>query len=466
MDGITGHIVVLGLGRSGLAVAEHLLDERDAGRPVRVTVLDGASSPQLKERARRLSARGAQVRLGAQTVPDDAGMAVVSPGLAPASPLVASARALGVPTISEVEFAYRLTRSPFVAITGTNGKTTVTLLVAHLLREAGIPCEAVGNIGTPPTRVAAQSGPATVLVTEVSSFQLAFTERFHPRVSVLLDITPDHIDWHGSLEAYVTDKTKVFANQTCGDTAVIDVDDPGSAPYADQVAAQGVEVCRVSRERRLADGATVVDGMLCLDRDGHLIELVAVDDLRIVGAHNVSNALAAAAAAFAAGAGVEDIRSGLRSFDPVPHRLEPVGVVDGVEYFNDSKATNPDAVFKALESFGAKPLIILLGGRNKGNDFHPLARRVRARCRAAVLFGESAGELALAFGDEPFERRETAGLSDAVDAARALAREGDVVLLSPACASFDEFSGYEQRGDRFRELVGTLGDKGPCDGRA
>lgn len=466
MEGNFQHFVVLGLGRSGLAVAEQLLHEQESGFPVRVTVLDGARTDQLVERAARLTERGAVVHLQACAVPADADIVVLSPGLAPTTPLVEGALELGVPVISELEFAYRRSASPFVAITGTNGKTTVTSLVAHLLQESGVPCEAVGNIGTPPTQVVGYSGPATVLVTEVSSFQLAFTERFHPRVSVLLNITPDHINWHGSLARYVADKTKVFANQTCGDTAVIDVDDAGSAPYADRVAAQGVHVCRVSRRTRFSGGATVVDGMMCLDDDGRLLQLIPVEDLRIVGAHNVSNALAAAAAAVAAGADLESVRAGLRSFGPVPHRLEPVGQVRGVEYFNDSKATNPDAVFKALEAFGSKPLVVMLGGRNKGNDFRPLAALVRERCRAAVLFGEAAQELRRAFEPEPFEHCIALGLDDATAVASTLAREGDIVLLSPACASFDEFTGYEQRGDRFRELVAALGEEEGQDVRA
>jgi len=456
MQSIAGHILVLGLGRSGLAVAQRVLAEQDSGAAVRLTVLDAADTPLLAERAADLTSHGATVVLGADKVPDDVDMVVLSPGIPPATALVVAAQRLGVPVISELEFAYMLTDSPFIAITGTNGKTTVTSLVAHLLGEAGIPCEAVGNIGTPPTEVVAQSGLATVLVAEVSSFQLAFTRRFHPRVSVLLNITPDHINWHGSLEAYVADKTRVFANQTYGDTAVIDVDDPGSAPYADIVEAQGVQVCKVSRATRFPGGATVIDGMMCIERDGQLIELVAVQQLRIVGAHNVSNALAAAAAAIAAGADAASVRAGLRSFNPVPHRLEPVGVVDGVEYFNDSKATNPDAVLKALESFGAKPLVILLGGRNKGNDFNPLAARVCERCRAAVLFGEAAVELETAFDARTFDYATAANLAEAVEAATAFARPGDVVLLSPACASFDEFSGYEQRGERFKDLVSAL----------
>lgn len=460
MDALGGHILVLGLGRSGMAVAERLAADAAAGADLRVTVADAAGGSDLTARAQVLSACGVEVRLNATGLPDDVDLVVVSPGIPPRSPLMEAAFALGVPVISEMELAYRLAVSPFVAITGTNGKTTVTSLVAHLLRESGVPCETVGNIGSPATSVVREAGPATILVTEVSSFQLAYTERFHPLVSVLLNITPDHIDWHGSLEAYAADKTKVFSNQMSGDTAIIDVDDEGAAHYADIVQAQGVRVRRVCREHRMRDGATVVQGMLCLDDDGDLVELVPVTELRIRGSHNVSNALAAAAAALAAGADIEGVRAGLRTFAPVAHRLEPVGEVGGIEFFNDSKATNPDAVFKALRSFEERGVIVLLGGRNKGNDFRPLAVEVGTRCRAAVLFGESAPDIAEAFVGMDMPVVRTSDLLQATRAAFELAHPGDVVLLSPACASFDQFDNYEQRGDRFREMVAGLREGG------
>jgi len=447
---------VLGLGRSGIAVAERLAADSAAGGKLRVSAVDAAGGPQLAERAEALLACGVNVRLETTELPDDVDLVVVSPGIPPRSPLMQAASALGVPILSEMELAYRLATSPFVAITGTNGKTTVTSLVAHLLGESGVPCETVGNIGSPAIRIVGEVGPATVLVTEVSSFQLAYTDRFHPSVSVLLNITPDHIDWHGSLEMYAADKARVFANQTTGDTAVIDVDDEGSAPYADRVAAQGVRVCRVSLANRFRNGATVLDGMLCLDEDGALIELVKASELRIRGVHNMSNALAAAAAARAAGADLEGVRAGLRTFAPVAHRLEPVGEVGGIEFFNDSKATNPDAVLKALTSFDDRGVVVLLGGRNKGNDFRPLADEVRARCRAAVVFGESAADIAEAFGEGGFPVVRTVDLLQATRAAFELAHPADVVLLSPACASFDQFDNYEHRGERFKEIVASM----------
>jgi len=447
-------IAVLGLGRSGGAVVRWALKRRAAGEDVNVAAFVEHDTPELRVAAEELRTLGAFVTLGASEVPDDGfDLVVASPGIAPHRPLMLSARRLGVPVISEMELAYRVARAPLVAVTGTNGKTTTTALIAHLLTCAGHPAEAVGNIGRPAITVAAEAGPAGVLVAECSSFQLALTLDLKPRIAVLLNITPDHIDWHGSMAVYEADKAKVFANQGAGDTAVIDVDDQGSARWADRVEAAGVLVTRVSRTRLARGGASVVDGVLVVETTACRVPLVRVDELRIRGEHNLSNALAAAAAALALGAMPEDVCTGLRTFAPIEHRLEPAGVIDGVEYVNDSKATNPDAVLKALTAFDERPIIVLLGGRNKGNEFDALAEACAARCRAAVLFGESRPELERAFAASSGEFMVAATLSEAVQTAARTSRPGDVVLLSPACASFDEFSDYEDRGRAFKAMV-------------
>jgi UDP-N-acetylmuramoylalanine--D-glutamate ligase len=426
-----------------------------------VTVVDErteADEPSLGEKAEALRAEGADVALGVSAVP--AGpwdLVVASPGIPPHAPIALSALASGSRVISEVELGWRIARAPIVAVAGTNGKTTVTALITHLLRGAGVDARACGNIGGITVVEAAASAPATaVLVAEVSSFQLALTDRFHPRVAVLLNITPDHLDWHGTLERYAGDKAKVFANMGPGDTAVVDVDDPGSAAKVGDADSTGATVIRVSRLALDSGGASVVDGVLAVDRPDGPVALVAPGELRIRGDHNVSNALAAAAAALALGAGVDDVRRGLETFQPVEHRLEPAGEVGGVRYVNDSKATNPDAVLKALTAFGGEPLILLLGGRNKHNDFHPLARAVAERVKAAVLFGECLPELREAFADLPVTVREAATLVEAVAVAAALAVPGDVVLLSPANASFDEFASYGHRGDEFKHMVAKM----------
>jgi len=461
MNGASERILVLGLGLSGMAAARFELARARSGEDVRVTALDErteAGDATLVGKAESLRCEGAAVSLGAGEAPEGPwDLVVTSPGIPPHAPVMLSARASGAPVISEVELGWRVAVAPIVAVTGTNGKTTVTALIAHLLTEAGIDARACGNIGGTTVLEAASSAPAgSVLVAEVSSFQLALTDRFHPKVAVLLNITPDHLDWHGDLDTYAADKAKVFANTGSGDTVVIDVDDPGSAAQVGSAQATGATVVRVSLTRLNAGGASVVDGVMAVDRPGGPVALVAPGELRIRGEHNVSNALAAASAALALGAGLEAVRRGLESFEPVEHRLEPVAEVAGVQWVNDSKATNPDAVLKALTAFGEKPLIVLLGGRNKHNDFLPLARAVAARVKAAVLFGECLPELREAFRGLSVPVVEAPGLADAVRAAADLAAPGDVVLLSPANASFDEFDSYGHRGREFKRIVSDL----------
>lgn len=455
MEPLSGDILVLGLGRSGEAVAAYVARHSRAGEATSVFVADEADGEAQAERAGKLRALGVEVELGVTEAPG-ADLVVASPGIAPSSPLMRSARSIGVEVISEIEFAFRRSRSPWAAITGTNGKTTTTALVAHLLAEAGRAAETVGNVGSPAISVVDDAGQATVLVAEVSSFQLALTSSFRPRVSVLLNVTEDHVDWHGSMEAYTSDKGKVFENQGPGDVAVIDVDDLGSAPFADAVAARGVEVRRVSLHRVPAGGAGLDGKKLTIDLNGSLTPLCDGDDLLIKGNHNVSNALAAAAAVSAFGVPAADIAKGLRTFAPIEHRLEPAGVVAGVEYYNDSKATNPDAVIKAVAAFDDQPLVLLLGGRNKGNDFRALAEAAAPGCRAVVTFGEAGGDIAAAFEGLDAHVVRAGGMLEAVRSAAGLAKQGDAVVLSPACASFDEFTSYEHRGRVFKDAVAAL----------
>ena len=456
MAAIEGDVLVLGLGRSGRATVRYLASLADSGAPLSVTVADEAAEETVGSMAKEMRALGARVLTGAHFVPGSFDLVVASPGISPGSVLISSARAAASEVISEVELAWRVSRSPWIAITGTNGKTTVTALTAHLLAGAGMPAETVGNIGRPAISVAPDLDPETVLVAEVSSFQLALTHGFHPRVAVLLNITPDHLDWHGTMERYAADKARIFANLGPGDVAVIDVDDPGSAPWADTVESRGVPVRRVSVHGLPRGGAGLVDGVLTIDTPTGQRPVAAAADLRIRGEHNVSNALAACAAAVAAGADLEALAAPLLSFEPIEHRLEPAGHADGVEYFDDSKATNPDSVIKALTAFGERDVVVLLGGRNKGNDFRPLALEVARRCRCAVVFGESARELTEAFADSGLEPTVCHTMAEAVVAAGRLAKPGGVVLLSPGCASFDEFTDYEHRGRAFKALVETL----------
>ena len=342
-------------------------------------------------------------------------------------------------------------------MTGTNGKTTTTALITHLLNAAGIAARSVGNYGPPAVEAAIGAPDGEVLVAEVSSFQLENVETFHPAVAVLLNITPDHVDWHGSLEAYAGRQGPRVRQPRPGrhgrhrrrrprlgaDGGV------GGRPRQSMWSASAAT-------RSLAGGANAAHGELVLETRGGAVRLIPADALQIRGTHNVSNALAAAAAAHALGATPQALRDGLESFEPMEHRLEPAGVVAGASWYNDSKATNPDAVLKALTAFSDSPLIVLLGGRNKHNDFGPLAVAVSGTAKAAVLFGESRHELAAAFAGLPVRTVEAVSLSDACEAAAALAEPGDAVVLSPACASFDEFTSYEERGQVFKRLVRTM----------
>jgi UDP-N-acetylmuramoylalanine--D-glutamate ligase len=450
-----GDVLVIGLGTSGQAAARYLLALGPEG-PASVTVVDSAEGDRLARVGFELADLGAHVRLGVTEVEGRFDLGVASPGIRPSAAIMRSAMEACGKVISEIEFAWLESSSPWIAVTGTNGKSTTTALIAHLLTTGGTSAAVVGNFGPPAISTVGQADQLTVLVAEVSSFQLALTESFHPRVSVLLNITPDHADWHGSHDAYVADKARVFANQGTGDTAIVDADDAGSAPFAEMTSARGVETLRVSLSKRYMPGAGIFDGELCLETPGGLVRLVNPRELHILGAHNVSNALAAAAAAHAVGVSAASIREGLRTFRPIEHRLEPAGEVNGAEFFNDSKATNPDAVLKALWAFPDRQVIVLLGGRNKDNDLRPLAEEVSRRATSAVLFGEAAGEFAAAFDGLDLKTSRARGLLDAVDAAAALANPGDVVLLSPACASFDEFDNYEQRGRVFKARVAEL----------
>jgi len=451
-----GDILVLGIGRSGVATARYSADLVARGVATSVTVYDAAKSAQTEQRAQELRALGVRVELGSDEVEGTYSLCVASPGIPPRAALMRSAREHSGNVVSEIEFAFVESGQQWIAVTGTNGKTTTTALTAHLLTQGGLSARTVGNIGSPAIAAVAEASESDVLVAEVSSFQLALTRTFHPHVAVLLNVTPDHLDWHGSIEAYTADKMRMFAQMDSDDLAVIDIDDPGSAACVDAVASRGVPVSRVALSERHSLGATLVDGTLVLETRGGEVRLCRADELLIRGDHNISNALAAAAAAHAFGVSASDLRDGLRSFQAIEHRLEPVGTVAGVEWYNDSKATNPDAVFKAVEAFRGRSFVLLLGGRNKGNDFRPLAERVEGDAKAVVLFGESRGELAAAFDGLDVETVEAVSLADAVAVSRELAGAGDVVVLSPACASFDEFDSYEHRGTVFKDLVRAM----------
>ena len=439
--------VVIGLAETGIAVTRRL---RAEGWDV--TLLEdapgaGDSYARRVDEARALGARLVE-RPSADAMRSEvepADVVVPSPLVRIEHPALAAARAAGVSVRSEIDLAGERTEAPIVAVTGTNGKTTVTTLTAEMLNASGTSAVAAGNVGRP--LIEAVSDNVDVFVAEVSSFQLACSETFHPRVAVVLAITPDHLDWHGTYERYVAAKARITERQTASDLLVFDADDADASMIA---AAAHARVVGFSRRNDAIGHARVADGKL-LSAEG--APFAAVSEMRRALVHDRTNALAAGLAALAVGATNAGIRSALASYATLPHRVALVGEAGGVFWYDDSKATNPDATLRALESF--ESVVLLAGGRNKGLDLGVLAS-AGARVRGVVAFGEAGPEVAAAFrGVAPVV---TAGsMHDAVGAAAQLAQSGDAVLLSPACASFDAYANYGERGDDFaaevRELI-------------
>lgn len=450
MSTSTDRVIVLGLAKTGEETTAVLRREGAA-----VTIVE--EHPAGAEYARRVAdarVSGAIVVEGAPSGGWDpflAGfdLAVPSPGVRPDHPALVAARSHDVPIRSEIELAAQRIDAPIVAVTGTNGKTTVTSLVAAMLDASGLRAIAAGNIGTPLIRFAG-AGPTTgvdVVVAEVSSFQLEFTEHFRPSVAVLLAVADDHLDWHGSFRAYADAKARVFAAQGPDDVLVYDGDDRVASELAARAVSRRIAV---SLDPARTGAARVVDGSL-IDADGD--QIIAVEALPRVLPHDLSNSLAAACAALAAGATRAGIRSALSSFVTLPHRVALVGEAMGVKYYDDSKATNPHAALHAIEGFDS--VVLLAGGRNKDLDLGVLAG-ASERIRAVVAFGEAAPDVEKVFaGKRPVVRAES--MRAVVRAGADYAQPGDVVLLSPACASWDWYAGgYEARGDDFAAEVARL----------
>ena len=438
-------MAVIGLGKSGVAATRLLA--RDG---VRVYASDASPTPYAGEAAAALrTLPGVEVELGRHDLDRirQAVAVVVSPGVPPDAPPLAAARAAGVVIVSEVDLGWRALRATgtqCIAITGTNGKTTTTALIAHLLQAAGVPATAGGNIGRPLADLALSAERPRWVAVEMSSFQLHDSPAFAPEVGVLTNLAPDHLDRYPSVEAYYADKKLLFRNATADSVWILNGDDAAALALALGVAGQ---VRRFSIAQR-ADAWYDADArMLRLGAE----PLLARDDLHLLGAHNVANALAAALAVTPAGVPREAIGAALRSFRPLPHRLEPVRDVGGVLWINDSKATNIAATTVAVIAM-ERPYVLLLGGRHKGEPYTGLAPLLAERCRLVIAYGE-AGPLVeqdLA-GKVPLERGTT--FEDVVHRARSAAQRGDAVLLSPACSSYDMFKNYEERGATFRRLV-------------
>jgi len=439
-------VSVVGLARSGVAAAR--LVRRVGGR---VLASDAGPMASLAPEARQLDRDGCLLWAGGH--PDEAfagaELVVVSPGVPLTLPALSRVRARGVPIIGELELAWRAMEADVIAITGTNGKTTTTALAGELLKAQVRPVMVGGNIGMPLSSQALDFPADGIVVAETSSFQLESTALFRPRVAAVLNVTPDHLDRHGSLERYVEAKARILANQTEADCAVLNADDPGAAALAAR--ARG-RVLWISRLRADRPGVFVDDGWVAARLNGHVERICPVEEITLRGQHNVENVLAATACVLWTGMAPAAIRRGIAAFRGVSHRIERVRDERGVAYYNDSKGTNVASTIKALESF-AEPVVLIAGGKGKGQDFTPLGAAARGRVRHAVLIGADRDQLRA-----PLERagatvENAASMEEAVRAARAAARAGDVVLLSPACASFDMFKDFEHRGDVFKAAV-------------
>jgi UDP-N-acetylmuramoylalanine--D-glutamate ligase len=439
--------LVVGLARTGVATALFC-----AARGARVTATDARTENAIGEALAQLRSAEVHLELGVHRENTflEQDLIVPSPGVPADAPLLQAARAKGVSIWSEIELADRFLKGRLIGITGSNGKTTTTSLIEHILRNAGIPTILAGNIGTPLIARVEQTNENTVTVVELSSFQLELIDTFRPDTSVFLNLTPDHLDRHHTLESYGSAKARIFENQTESDSAVLNADDPATTKYAPSKP----QVFWFSRKQRVAQGTFVRGDEIVFRHDGKEEVVLQLQDISLAGAHNVENVLAAAAATRLAGADAAAIARGVRSFSGVEHRLEFVAEIGGVRYYNDSKATNVDATLKALEAFPGR-ILVILGGKDKGSDYTALQKVLREKAILALLIGAASEKIEKQIaGSVASERAGT--IERAVDIASHAARPGDVVLLAPACASFDQFENYEHRGRVFKELVHQL----------
>ncbi len=441
-------ILIIGMGKTGVAAATF-----SGRRGARLAVTDEKPAAVWGDALAAVTGAGLapEVRPYAPAALDGVDLVVPSPGVAPANPLLVEAGARGIPILSELELAARYLRRPMIAITGTNGKTTVTTLVGDLLQASGKTVFVGGNIGRPLIGFADGPQEEETAVVEVSSFQLQWTETFRPAIGILLNVTCDHVDYHGSFSAYREAKERLFARQEPGDLAILNADDPGTSALAARLRA-GVEYFRISGPCR--PGISLDGSNLVYAAPDGAIEIYARDLIRLPGLHNVENVMAAILACRRAGCPPEAIRRGIAAFTGIAHRIQFAGEKNGVAFYDDSKGTNVGAVARALETF-SRPVVLLLGGRDKEGDFATLVPIIRERVKTLILFGEARERIGGLIGEVVATRR-AATLKAGLEAAREAAAAGDVVLLSPGCASFDEFADYRQRGDMFQRWVKEL----------
>ncbi len=448
MDLSNKRVLVVGLGKSGVASALFL-----KARGARVTVSDSKSGEQFGDEIPALLDHGIAVETGGHGERTFQGqdLIVVSPGVPVDAPPLVQARALGETVIGEIELAARFFPGKIIAITGSNGKTTTTTLAGEIVTAGGHPAVVGGNIGTPAISLVENATEKTVEVLEVSSFQLETIQTFRPKIAVVLNVTPDHLDRHRTFQAYVDAKARIFENQQADDFAVLNADDPTCESLATRTRAQ---VFWFSRTKEVKLGAYARDGRILFRDARGQQEIMLVSEIPLKGTHNVENVLAAVCVGSLMGCSPEGIRQTVGNFKAVEHRLEYVATIRGVEYYNDSKATNVDATIKAIESFPAN-IHLILGGKDKGSDYSVLNDLLRQRVKRVYTIGTAAAKIeAQIQGATAIFHAET--LETAIKRAAVDAQAGDIVLLAPACASFDQFKNYEQRGRVFKEVVKEL----------
>jgi UDP-N-acetylmuramoylalanine--D-glutamate ligase len=448
MDVANKRVLVVGLGKSGVASALFL-----KARGARVTVSDTKPQDELKNEIPALLDQGIAVETGGHGERTFRGqdLIVVSPGVPVDAPALVQARALGEKVIGEVELAADFFPGKIVAITGSNGKTTTTTLAGEILTAGRLSTVVGGNIGTPAISLVDRASADTIAVLEVSSFQLETIQTFHPRIAVVLNVTPDHLDRHRTFAAYADAKARIFENQRTDDFAVLNADDPTCVEMATRTRAQ---VFWFSRKKEPKQGAYVHDGQILFRDSKSQREIMLLSEIPLKGAHNVENVLAAVCVGTLSSIAPAQIRRAVAGFKAVEHRLEYVATIGGVEYFNDSKATNVDATIKALESFPAN-IHLILGGKDKGSDYRVLNDLLRQRVKRVYTIGTAATKIESQIKGAA-EIVHAEGLENAIKRAAESAQPGDIVLLAPACASFDQFRNYEHRGKVFKEVVKAL----------
>lgn len=445
-------VLVCGMARSGVSAAQCLYE-----LGARVTISDSKAEEKLAEALQPLEGMDIRRCLGDQAQPEDLesyDLAVTSPGIPMQAPILRAVQAAGVPLIGELELGAQVSRAPLYAVTGTNGKTTTTTLIGEIFRNLGKTTYVVGNIGYPFTACALRCGEEDVAVAEVSSFQLETISTFHPHIAVMCNITEDHLNRHGTMEEYIRVKERIFENMGQGDYAVLNLDDPIVRGMAERIPCAPAFF---SRRQEVETGAYLEGEEVVFSLNGHKKRVLRADEIRIPGEHNLENALAATALTMLAGVPAPVVRHTLKTFPGVEHRIETVRTVEGVTYINDSKGTNVDASIRAVRAMKV-PTVLLAGGYDKHTDFLPLAREILAsKIHTVVVLGDTAEQIERALRAVGFESiLHAKTFEEAVLLARSCAREGENVLLSPACASFDMFQDYEERGRVFKEIVSRL----------